>query len=1464
MQTTRTLPQATLSPFPTRAPWVRRAAMVALVALTSTFAVGSGGTSVSAAPPIDSVPLGLVSTFGVLTGAAVGNADPPPATVVRGDLGLVGALTGFPTGIYTGTLYEGPAAAPALADLQIAFDNANDRSAGAVLPGVLDGTTAGPGVHTSAAASGMAANGVFTIDGEGDPDSVFIFQVNGALALGADITMNLIGNAKAENVFWAVTGAGSIGAGSRFVGTLMATAAISSGHESTINGRLTSLSGAITMSGNQIYSSPPIVTIDGGTSASSTTALPTITGTTSLRSPATVSVTLDGAPVVPNPTLSATGTWSFEPAELMNGNHTIVASVIDGADNVGSFTQILNIDTVPPAVTIDGGVEVYTNTLTPRVSGTTDVLAGAVVTVTFTRVAPATTLIRSTLVQADLTWNMSPNGLTAGSWTVVASVSDTAGNQNTTSQSLHLDTTAPGIGVTSNALTNDPTPTISGTVESDSTVDVSVDGLTVGDVVVTGSTWTAQTTAALGHGTHHVLAAATDIAGNTTSPPITQSLMVDLILPLIMINPGATDATNDRTPTIVGSTDVTPGSGVIVFVSIDGAAPLTALVQPDGWNVTPSVLLAVGDHTIVASVSDPAGNIGSYSQTVTIDIATPSVSIDGGPSRTTTDATPTITGSSPDVAVGSPVTVTINDQTLTTAIAADGTFSVTAGPIPNDTHFAFVTVTDIAGNIGNDNQALTVNAVPPTVTYTHGPAAATNDATPLISGGTNAAAGATVTVTADGQSLHATVQPGGSWNVTAAHIDDGDITIVTHITDASGNIGSATQILTIDASTPTRITIAGGATVATNDATPMISGTTDAADGRILTVTIAGQTLTVSAAAGNWAVTAPHVADGAYDVMVSVTAVGGNAGSATQSLTIDTIVPVVVIVGGGDGTVETTDPTPPIAGSGATPGSTVTVTVAGETLTTTVAPDGTWAVTPTTPLPVGDNTVTVTITDPAGNTGTGTHTITVQVTHTTITIDGGTSAATNDDMPTISGSTNAANGRLLTVTLAAQTLTTFVAGGLWAVDAAHVDDGVYNVTASVGTADGTPAASSQALTIDAVVDNPPPVAEYTSVGPKRVFDTRLGAGASTLRAVPAEQVGGAHQLQVQMTDLAGYVPASGVGAVSLNVTSTGSTADGFITVYACGSLEEVSSVNFRAGQTVANAVIAPVSPGGAVCFYALNPTDVVVDINGWFAAGAAFHNVGPKRVFDTRAGTSPDALRSVGKSKLEAKTTMEVRVTDLAGYVPTDGVGSVSLNVVVTNPEAPGFITVFACGTMKEVSSVNFNGAGETVANAVIAPVSANGTICFYTLATTDLVVDINGWIESDSDFHGVDPTRVLDTRAGSSPDALRDVAKTKLGGGNVLEVQVTGLPGLVPLSGVTAVSLNVTATNTEAPGFITVFACGTMEEVSSVNFNGAGQTVANAVIAPVSASGTICFYALNNTDLVVDINGWIGIGPTG
>lgn len=420
----------------------------------------------------------------------------------------------------------------------------------------------------------------------------------------------------------------------------------------------------------------------------------------------------------------------------------------------------------------------------------------------------------------------------------------------------------------------------------------------------------------------------------------------------------------------------------------------------------------------------------------------------------------------------------------------------------------------------------------------------------------------------------------------------------------------------------------------------------------------------------------------------------------------------------------------------------------------------------------------------------------------------------------------------------------------------------YTFTVQATNAQGTGASSapSAPVTPFAVASEAPPGSpDFNPIDPQRVFDTRAGQSPNALRTVAKTQVGGINVLEVKMTDLAGFVPALGVGAVSLNVTITNSSGAGFVTVYPCGVRDLVASVNYLAGQTVSNAVIAPVSATGTVCFFSNVPADIVVDVNGWMTSGRGFTGISQQRIFDTRPGNSPDALVTVQKTPISGGTAVQVHVTGVAG-VPA-GVGAVSLNVGATNSAAGGFITVYPCGTRDLVSSVDF-AAGETVSNAVIATVAADGNVCFYSSATADLVVDINGWFSATSDFTGVTPTRVFDTRAGESPDAVRTVTKAKIGGAVILEVKVTDLAGRVPATGVSAVSLNVAVANPAAAGFVTVHPCGALNLVASLNY-AAGQTVSNAVLVPVSATGTVCFYSMVPTDIVVDLNGWFSTRAT-
>ena len=101
--------------------------------------------------------------------------------------------------------------------------------------------------------------------------------------------------------------------------------------------------------------------------------------------------------------------------------------------------------------------------------------------------------------------------------------------------------------------------------------------------------------------------------------------------------------------------------------------------------------------------------------------------------------------------------------------------------------------------------------------------------------------------------------------------------------------------------------------------------------------------------------------------------------------------------------------------------------------------------------------------------------------------------------------------------------------------------------------------------------------------------------------VAQQRYGGGSVLRVKVAGAAG-VPATGVGAVSLNVTVVGPSGAGFVTVFPCGTRPNASNLNFVAGQTVPNAVIAPLSAAGEVCVFSSVDTDLLADVNGYFAA----------------------------------------------------------------------------------------------------------------------------------------------------------------------------------------------------------------------------------------------------------------------
>ena len=589
----------------------RSAKALRLGALAGCLLIAGFAVPSADAAPTTMVNLGTASSYAVLSGASVGNtasAPDDPHTTLRGDLGVkANALpTGFAPGFVTGAVNIGNAAATqAHADLVAAYAEVAGRTGGATLAGALAGATILPGLHTVAGA--VSNTGTVTLDGGGNPNAVFVFQVNGAMAMAAASHVVLTNGAQASRVFWQVNGAGAIGANADFAGTLMALDAVAVGNGSLVNGRAFARNGALTLDDNEFYSAPPVLTIAGGASAITTDTTPTITGTTDVEAPAVVTVTINGQ------TLHATpsgGAWSVTSAILANGTYPVVTSISDGAGNPGSATQQLTIDTVLPIVTLDGGSSVTTNNPTPTIAGTSDVAPGTVIRVA----VDAQTL--TTLVQPGGTWNVTPAALADGTRTVIASVSDPANNPGVDSQALTVDTAAPAVTIIggANALTNQRTPQITGTadVAPGTAMTVTLADATLSGAIQSDGTWSV-TAPTLSDGPHRLTMRVSDAAGNPAS--FTQTLTVDTLSPAVAITGGATATTSDRSPTIAGTSDAAPGT--TVTVSIAGQT-MTTLLQANGrWNVTPTVV-AKGAWTVVASAPDPAGNIGRARQVLTI------------------------------------------------------------------------------------------------------------------------------------------------------------------------------------------------------------------------------------------------------------------------------------------------------------------------------------------------------------------------------------------------------------------------------------------------------------------------------------------------------------------------------------------------------------------------------------------------------------------------------------------------------------------------------------------------------------------------------------------------------------------------------------------------------------------------------------------------------------------------------
>jgi hypothetical protein len=256
----------------------------------------------------------------------------------------------------------------------------------------------------------------------------------------------------------------------------------------------------------------------------------------------------------------------------------------------------------------------------------------------------------------------------------------------------------------------------------------------------------------------------------------------------------------------------------------------------------------------------------------------------------------------------------------------------------------------------------------------------------------------------------------------------------------------------------------------------------------------------------------------------------------------------------------------------------------------------------------------------------------------------------------------------------------------------------------------------------------PPTTSLQSINPARVLETRVGPGLITvdgLQQGDGQRAGGS-VTSVQIGGRA-TVPTD-ASAVVLNVTVTGTQADGFVTVYPCGTaIPTASNINYVTGATVANLVVAKIGASGSVCIFTNSAIDLIADVNGYFPATTSYKPLDPARLLETRSGLSTiDGLfNGIGLRSVNEIT--ELTVTSRGG-VPL-GAATVVLNVTVAGSTAPGFVTVYPCGiTAPLASNLNY-GVNTVVANAVTVKVGTDGKVCLRNSGPTELVVDVNGYL---------------------------------------------------------------------------------------------------------------------------------------
>ncbi|EKL3862413.1 BapA prefix-like domain-containing protein [Salmonella enterica subsp. enterica serovar Infantis] len=655
------------------------------------------------------------------------------------------------------------------------------------------------------------------------------------------------------------------------------------------------------------------------------------------------------------------GAWTFNTPELSEVSHALTFSATDDAGNTTAQTQPITITvdiTAPPAPTIQTVDDDGT-----RVAGLADPYA----TVEIHHADG--TLVGSAVANGtgEFVVTLSPAQTDGGTLTAIAI--DRAGNNGPATNFPASDSGLPAVpaitaieddvgsvqgNIAAGGATDDTMPTLRGTTDIGSTVEVFIDGDSAGFATVDASgNWIFEIATPLSESTHYFTVQATNANGpGGLSAPV--GITVDLSAPAQPVITSATDdvpgmtgtldngaLTNDSRPTLNGTGE----AGATIRILDNGVEIGSATVDQSGnWRFTPNAPLESNAHIFTAVATDPAGNSGQPSDgfTLNIDAQAPDVPVitsvidDNNqptvpvlPGQSTDDRQPILNGTGEP---GATITIFDNGTPLGTAqVGENGSWTF---PVPRNlsegSHNLTVSATDPAGNTSAVSAPWTIvvditpPAIPvltsvvddqPGITGNLVSGQLTNDATPTLNG--RGEAGATINVYLDGNPASigtTTVNSDGTWSFTPqTPLANGSHTFTLSATDPAGNSSSVSSgfVLTIDATPPAAPVIAsvadntapvtgivpnGGST---NETRPTLSGTGEAGT----TISIYNGSALVGTAQvqanGSWSFTpSTSLGAGVWNLTATATDAAGNSSpnSTAFTLTVDTTAPQTPIL----------------------------------------------------------------------------------------------------------------------------------------------------------------------------------------------------------------------------------------------------------------------------------------------------------------------------------------------------------------------------------------------------------------------------------------------------------------------------------------------------------------------------------------------------------------------------------------